>query len=56
MIIKFLKHFFAFSDVTEDLLDKCMYLYSNPDVLVRTSGEVRLSDFLLWQVKIDKCS
>lgn len=40
------------SDVSESLLDKC--LYSNhsphPDILIRTSGEVRLSDFLLWQV------
>ncbi|KAL1776712.1 dehydrodolichyl diphosphate synthase complex subunit DHDDS isoform X1 [Sigmodon hispidus] len=39
------------SDVSESLLDKC--LYSNhsphPDILIRTSGEVRLSDFLLWQ-------
>ncbi|XP_057641029.1 dehydrodolichyl diphosphate synthase complex subunit DHDDS isoform X2 [Chionomys nivalis] len=39
------------SDVSETLLDKC--LYSNhsphPDILIRTSGEVRLSDFLLWQ-------
>ncbi|XP_028615679.1 dehydrodolichyl diphosphate synthase complex subunit DHDDS isoform X3 [Grammomys surdaster] len=41
------------SDVSESLLDKC--LYSNhsphPDILIRTSGEVRLSDFLLWQQK-----
>lgn len=40
------------SDVSESLLDQC--LYSNhspqPDILIRTSGEVRLSDFLLWQV------
>ncbi|CAH7435967.1 Dhdds [Phodopus roborovskii] len=39
------------NDVSESLLDKC--LYSNhsphPDILIRTSGEVRLSDFLLWQ-------
>lgn len=39
------------SDVSESLLDQC--LYSNhspqPDILIRTSGEVRLSDFLLWQ-------
>ncbi|XP_067128777.1 dehydrodolichyl diphosphate synthase complex subunit DHDDS [Centruroides vittatus] len=36
-------------DVDEELLDQCMYNSSEPDLLVRTSGEVRLSDFLLWQ-------
>ncbi|XP_030890617.1 dehydrodolichyl diphosphate synthase complex subunit DHDDS-like, partial [Leptonychotes weddellii] len=39
------------SDVSESLLDKCLYTNHspNPDILIRTSGEVRLSDFLLWQ-------
>lgn len=39
------------SDVSEFLLDKCLYTSNspNPDLLIRTSGEVRLSDFLLWQ-------
>jgi ditrans,polycis-polyprenyl diphosphate synthase len=39
------------SDINENLLNKCMYTRSSPDpdLLVRTSGEVRLSDFLLWQ-------
>ncbi|KAL6091160.1 hypothetical protein STEG23_017462 [Scotinomys teguina] len=39
------------SDVSESLLDKCLYSNhsSHPDILIRTSGEVRLSDFLLWQ-------
>ena len=52
-------------DISTDLIERCLYtsLYShNPDVdsvssnkqslpnlLIRTSGEVRLSDFLLWQ-------
>ncbi|KAF6344317.1 dehydrodolichyl diphosphate synthase subunit [Rhinolophus ferrumequinum] len=38
-------------DVSESLLDKCLYTCHspNPDILIRTSGEVRLSDFLLWQ-------
>ena len=41
-----------FSDISEGLLEKCFYSYQSlpPDLLVRTSGEVRLSDFLLWQV------
>ncbi|XP_039310602.1 dehydrodolichyl diphosphate synthase complex subunit DHDDS isoform X2 [Solenopsis invicta] len=36
-------------DITEDLISDCLYTYqsSNPDLLIRTSGEVRLSDFLL---------
>ncbi|VDI33933.1 ditrans,polycis-polyprenyl diphosphate synthase, partial [Mytilus galloprovincialis] len=39
------------SDVSEALLEKSLYTGNspNPDLLVRTSGEVRLSDFLLWQ-------
>lgn len=39
-------------DITDDLIRRCMYsgLSSDPDLLVRTSGESRLSDFLLWQV------
>ncbi|NP_001079475.1 uncharacterized protein LOC379162 isoform X1 [Xenopus laevis] len=38
-------------DVTESLLDQCLYTAKSPepDLLIRTSGEVRLSDFLLWQ-------
>lgn len=40
------------SDISESLLDKCLYTNHSPhpDILIRTSGEVRLSDFLLWQV------
>eukprot|EP00123_Amoebidium_parasiticum_P012733 comp21541_c0_seq1/m.30005 comp21541_c0_seq1/g.30005 ORF comp21541_c0_seq1/g.30005 comp21541_c0_seq1/m.30005 type:complete len:348 (-) comp21541_c0_seq1:41-1084(-) len=38
-------------EVCEDLIDQALYTGENPevDVCVRTSGEVRLSDFLLWQ-------
>lgn len=39
-------------DISDDLIRKCMYSgkSSDPDLLVRSSGESRLSDFLLWQV------
>ncbi len=38
-------------DVTEDLVDRTLYTSDLPplDLLIRTSGEVRLSNFLLWQ-------
>lgn len=40
------------SEVTEDIVQK--YLYApdlpDPDLLIRTSGEYRISNFLLWQI------
>ena len=35
------------NDLDENLVNKSLYLTSTPDLLIRTSGEVRLSDFLL---------
>jgi ditrans,polycis-polyprenyl diphosphate synthase len=39
-------------DLNASLIDKCLYTNecSDVDLLVRTSGELRFSDFLLWQV------
>ncbi|CAH8868143.1 unnamed protein product [Trichobilharzia szidati] len=39
------------SDITRELLSKCLYTrLSKPlDLIIRTSGEIRLSDFLTWQ-------
>ncbi|XP_043280598.1 dehydrodolichyl diphosphate synthase complex subunit DHDDS [Venturia canescens] len=39
-------------DISEDLISKSLYTYDSPepDLLIRSSGEVRLSDFLLWQI------
>ena len=40
------------SSVTEDLLAANLYTASlpEPDLLIRTSGEMRVSNFLLWQI------
>lgn len=39
-------------DIDENLLEKSLYTkgIADPDLLIRTSGEMRLSNFLLWQV------
>ena len=39
------------SDITENLINKYMTteFMPDPDLLIRTGGEVRLSNFLLWQ-------
>jgi undecaprenyl diphosphate synthase len=39
-------------DIDERTLDRCLYTANMPDLdlLVRTAGEMRISNFLLWQV------
>lgn len=43
------------TDLTEELFEQCLYTgdvdesLRTPELLIRTSGESRLSDFLLWQ-------
>lgn len=42
-------------DLHHSLIDECLYTRdcSHVDLLVRTSGEMRFSDFLLWQVSFE---
>jgi undecaprenyl diphosphate synthase len=39
-------------DVDEDLINRSLYTggLPDPDLLIRTSGEMRISNFLLWQI------
>ncbi len=43
---------FAIDDINIELINKYLYtkLMPDPDLLIRTSGENRLSNFLLWQL------
>jgi undecaprenyl diphosphate synthase len=40
------------SEITEDLFSQMLYTKGlpDPDLLIRTSGELRISNFLLWQL------
>jgi undecaprenyl diphosphate synthase len=42
----------SLEDVNENLIDRNLYTAgtSDPDLLIRTSGEMRLSNYLLWQL------
>lgn len=39
-------------ELSEEILSECMYTSGlpDPDLLIRTSGECRVSNFLLWQI------
>jgi undecaprenyl diphosphate synthase len=40
------------SDINKDTFDRYLYTFGmpDPDLLIRTSGEYRISNFLLWQM------
>jgi undecaprenyl diphosphate synthase len=40
------------SDIDEELINQSLYTKGlpDPDLLIRTSGEKRISNFLLWQL------
>lgn len=39
------------NDITGDLINRSLYTEDSvaPDLVIRTSGEIRISDFMLWQ-------
>lgn len=41
-----------FQEITEELISSCLDTapWGDPDLLIRTSGEMRVSNFLLWQL------
>ena len=40
------------ADITEDVISQHLWTRNipDPDLLIRTSGEMRVSNFLLWQI------
>ncbi|XP_063994827.1 dehydrodolichyl diphosphate synthase complex subunit DHDDS isoform X2 [Diachasmimorpha longicaudata] len=42
----------SLSDISEDFFSRCLYTSRSPDpdLIIRTSGEIRFSDYLLWQI------
>lgn len=40
------------SEISEDTISQhlCTYFMPDPDLLIRTGGEVRISNYLLWQI------
>lgn len=39
-------------DITEEVFERCLFTAGtpDPDLIIRTSGELRVSNFLLWQI------
>lgn len=42
----------AEDEINEELIDKTLttYKYPHPELMIRTSGELRISNFLLWEI------
>lgn len=52
LLLKSQERHFLPEDVTEELVSDHLYTAGipDPDLLIRTSGEMRISNFLLWQI------
>lgn len=50
-IKRIIENGYKIEDINEDLINKFLYLpdVPEPDLIIRTSGEKRLSNFLIWQ-------
>ncbi len=48
-IKKIIKDNISSKKLTEDLFEDYLYLKESPDLIIRTGGEKRLSNFLTWQ-------
>ncbi len=49
---KVLKEDLDIGSIDEDMFEKCLYTKDAPgvDLLIRTGGDIRISNFLLWQI------
>ena len=50
-IQKIMKHGISSKDVTDEMVSRYLFTAGvpDPDLIIRTSGELRLSNFLIWQ-------
>lgn len=53
IVLSFSENKIKLDDINEQLVEKYLYTshlsYPNPDLIIRTSGEFRISNFLIWQ-------
>ncbi len=52
LISKFSEDLYKLDEITESLFSEYLYTseFPDPDLVIRTSGKMRISNFLLWQI------